>query len=262
MDNYSNQNPYYGDAQTITTDTDSNSKSNAKYFWSFFCLIVVLFVIVIVILIFKTSKNSSSDEPENKNIKETMTSGTLTQLFATDAQNKELNGDINGTATGNFNLYWGQPTRVASTYPNRGQLLPATIISQVAAEQNGNDPNKLDINLNSDTSYSDQLNQKVNKLVNYLDNTENKNNSFLQQNCGENCYTNPQACGNGSGGYRLGSDFVEPSTAKPFVSLQGNLYMPDQYTGSYWIAPKPDIMKPLPVVANGLYPLNNQNNTT
>lgn len=256
MDNYSNQNPYYyGSAQTITTDTDSNSKSNGKYFWSCFCLIVVVFVIVIIYLILKPSKNSSSDEP--------MTSGTLTQLFATDAQNKALNGDIDGTAAGNFNLYWGQPTRVASTYPNRGQLLPATIISQVAAEQNGNDPNKLDINLNRDMSYSDQLNQKVNKLVNYLDNTENKNNnSFLQQNCGENCYTNPQACGNGPGGYRLGSDFVEPSTAKPFVSLQGNLYMPDQYNGSYWIAPKPDIMKPLPVVANGLYPLNNQNNTT
>lgn len=263
MDNYySNQNPYYGSAQTITTDEPSNSKTDFKTIMLIFCFSMFAILFLVAVLYFTVFKKKSN-ETEQENIKEPMTSGTLTQLFATDAQNKALNGDTDDTATGNFNLYWGQPTRVASTYPNRGQLLPATIISQVAAQQNGNDPNKLDINLNKDMSYSDQLNQKVNKLVNYLDNTENKNNNnFLQQNCGENCYTNPQACGNGAGGYRLGSDFVEPTTAKPFVSLQGNLYMPDQYTGSYWIAPKPDIMKPLPVVANGLYPLNNQNNTT
>lgn len=254
-------NPYYPTdnyLQTITSE-ETKSKSNIMGILGPI-LILCIFLTAIGVGIYFTV---NPPKPAEEQKKEPMTSGTLTQLFATDGQNKALNGDINGTATGNFNLYWGQPTRVASTYPNRGQLLPATIISQVAADQNDNDPNKLDINLNTDMSYSDQLNQKANKLVNYLDNTENKNNnSFLQQNCGENCYTNPQACGNGPGGYRLGSDFVEPTTAKPFVSLQGNLYMPDQYTGSYWIAPKPDIMKPLPVVANGLYPLNNQNNTT
>ncbi len=204
---------------------------------------------------------TSSTKEENGNIKEHMSAGTLTQLFAVDAQNKAINGDVDQTATGNYNLYWGQPTRVASTYPNRGQLLPATVIPKVAAQQNGNNPNKLDINLNYNQTYSQQLDQKVNKLVNYLDNTENKNyGPYLQQNCGENCYTNPQACGNGAGGYRLGSDFVEPSTAKPFITLQGNTYYPDQYNGSYWIAPKPDIMKPLPVIGSGLYPLNNNFN--
>lgn len=252
------------DSIDITTSpiiTSTNTTSSDKKFNSF-GIFIFLAVCAVIIYFFTSFINSEVDEYNDKQT-EHMTAGTLTQLFATDGQNKALNGDINGTATGNFNLFWGQPTRVASTYPNRGQLLPATIISQVAAQQNGNNPNSLDINLNNDMSYSNQLDKKVKKLKNYLDNTENKkNNSLPQQNCGENCYTNPQACGNGPGGYRLGSDFVEPTTAKPFVSLQGNLYLPDQYVGSYWIAPEPDIMKPLPVIANGLYPLNNQNNTT
>lgn len=210
------------------------------------------------------------DDEYNGEIMEHMTAGTLTQLFAVDAQNKALNGDVDQTATGNYNLFWGQPSRVASTYPNRGQLLPSTVFPQVAAQLDGNGKSMpqsahpampKNIQLNYNKTYSQQLEDKANKLINYLDNTEKKDyNTCLQQNCGENCYTNPQACGNGAGGYRLGSGFVEPSTAKPFVSLQGNFYYPDQYNGSYWIAPKPDIMKPLPVVANGLYPLNSNFN--
>jgi len=233
---------------TTVTSGSPNSNSNTKSF-------VIVLILILIILFFFYNKKSL----------EHMTAGTLTQLFATDAQNKSLNGNTDYSATGDFNLYWNQPTRVASTYPNRGQLLPATIIAQVAAEQNGNDPNNLDINLNRDLTYSDSLNKKAEKLKNYLDNSENKsnsNNNFLQQNCGENCYTNPQACGNGAGGYRLGSGFVEPTTAKPFVSLQGNVYLPDSYVGQYWIAPKPDIMKPLPVVADGLYPLVGQLNNS
>ena len=232
-----------------TIQSDKTSDKTNRYYW--------LFVIVIIIIIFLwwNCSDSSNDNLEH------MSAGTLTQMFAVDAQNKALNGDVNELATGNYNLFWGQPSRVASTYPNRGQLLPATMISKVAAEQNGNNPNNLDINLNYDQTYSQQLDGKAKKLVNYLDSTKTSNNSYIQQNCGENCYTNPQACGNGAGGYRLGSDFVEPSTATPFVSLQGNLYMPDQYVGSYWIAPEPDIMKPLPVIANGMYPLNNNFNT-
>lgn len=236
----------------ISLDTLQSDKSSDKNNLYCYCWIFIVIIIIIIIYFWWNSKNNKLEH---------MTAGTLTQMFAVDAQNKALNGDVNELATGNYNLYWGQPSRVASTYPNRGQLLPATMISRVAAEQNGNNPNKLDINLNYDQTYAQQLDGKAKKLVNYLDNTEKKNNNFIQQNCGENCYTNPQACGNGAGGYRLGSDFVEPSTAKPFVSLQGNLYMPDQYVGSYWIAPEPDIMKPLPVVANGMYPLNNSLNT-
>ena len=279
---------FINDDELMTLDTNmSTNTSNKKcnYNW----LIIIIVVAVIIYFWWNLFYNdcvgtnsNTSNQTNNENL-EHMSAGTLTQMFAVDAQNKALNGDVNELATGNYNLYWGQPSRVASTYPNRGQLLPATMISRVAAEQNGNNPNNLDINLNYDTdgasstgalgasrrddqTYSQQLDQKVNKLINYLDSTGNgkdksNSNSFLQQNCGENCYTNPQACGNGAGGYRLGSDFVEPSTAKPFVSLQGNLYMPDQYVGSYWIAPEPDIMKPLPVVANGLYPLNNNFNS-
>jgi hypothetical protein len=245
-----------------TTDTFSTIKT----FFNLNTLLILIIIIASIYLLAYFNKSETStnvNEEINAGIKEHMSAGTLTQLFAVDAQNKALNGDVDQLATGNYNLYWGQPSRVASTYPNRGQLLPATILPQVAAQQNGNNPNKLDINLNYNQTYSQQLDQKANKLINYLDNTEKKNyNSCLQQNCGENCYTNPQACGNGAGGYRLGSDFVEPTTAKPFISLQGNMYYPDEYVGSYWTAPIPDIMKPLPVIASGLYPLNNQLNST
>lgn len=246
----------------ISNSNNFGVSSDKKSQW-----ITILFIVLgaIVLIWFFTNSN------KNNNL-EHMSAGTLTQLFAVDAQNKAINGDVNNTASGNYNLYWGQPTRVSGTYPNRGQLLPATLISGVAALENGNGKQMpqsahpalpLEVQMNYDKTYSQELKDKANKLINYLDNTEKKNyNTNLQQNCGENCYTNPQACGNGAGGYRLGSGFVEPSTAQPYVSLQGNVYYPDQYNGSYWIAPEPDIMKPLPVIANGLYPLNGQLNSS
>jgi len=253
---------------------------NTKLYFGCACLIIIILAVVIIVIVMYVKPNLDSTNIDNTNkninqegngdIKEHMSAGTVTQLFAVDAQNKALNGDVDQTATGNYNLFWGQPSRVASTYPNRGQLLPATVLPLVAAQQDGNGkpmPQSAhpaipkDIQLNYNKTFSQQLEDKANKLINYLDHTEKKDyNTCLQQNCGENCYTNPQACGNGAGGYRLGSGFVEPSTAKPFVSLQGNFYYPDQYNGSYWIAPKPDIMKPLPVIANGLYPINNDFN--
>ncbi|AYV79943.1 MAG: hypothetical protein Gaeavirus2_25 [Gaeavirus sp.] len=60
---------------------------------------------------------------------EGMTGGTLTQLFANDMQDTHLKGNVDQLATGNFMLYWNQPTRIASGFgfnngvPNRGQLL-------------------------------------------------------------------------------------------------------------------------------------------
>jgi hypothetical protein len=282
---------------SILSGGDGTDEKTKLYFGIACAVLIIIMIIIIIFKISITNSDSSNDstyipipmtnteaekivtqiasgdinEEYNGKLLEHMTAGTLTQLFAVDAQNKALNGDVDQTATGNYNLFWGQPSRVASTYPNRGQLLPATVLPLVAAQQNGNGkpmPQSAhpaipkDIQLNYNKTYSQQLEDKANKLINYLDNTEKKDyNTCLQQNCGENCYTNPQACGNGAGGYRLGSGFVEPSTSKPFVSLQGNFYYPDEYNGSYWIAPKPDIMKPLPVVANGLYPLNSSFNT-
>ena len=103
MDNYYS-NPYYGSAQTITTDEPSNSKTDFKTIMLLFCFAMFAILFLVVVLYFTVFKKSN--ETEQENIKEPMTSGTLTQLFATDAQNKALNGDTDDTATGNFNCFF------------------------------------------------------------------------------------------------------------------------------------------------------------
>ncbi len=236
----------------ISTDSDYKTTRSKLNYW-------LLIIITIGIIIFIINKNNKENAKEQK---EHMTAGTLTQMFANDGQDTYLKGDVNNIATGNFNLYWNQPTKIAGTYPNRGQLLPSVVLPMVAALENNNDPNTTGIELTTNEAerkaYNELLQRvyknKMEKLQKYID--DPKANDMLQTNCGENCYVNPAACGNGHGGYRLGSNFVEASTAKPFVSLQGNVYYPDEYVGQYWIQPVPDIMKPLPVVANGLPPLS------
>ncbi len=225
------------------------------------CKFIILLIVIIFIIAFWINSNYKIKlfESENSSVNssdklEHMTGGTVTQMFANDSQDVYTKTGIRNDATGNFNLFWNQPTRITGTYPNRGQLLPSIILPQVAAIQNGNDPDSIDIplqNPNEQASYSEDLAKLKQEYSKELE----QNNTFLQTNCGEKCYTNPAACGNGPGGYRLGSDFVEASKSRPFITLQGNVYYPDQYTGEYWIQPVPDIMKPLPVVANGLPPL-------
>lgn len=237
---------------SISSSTDYNIKMKKFNYW----LLIIVTVGIIFFIITKTNKENKSDDREH------MTAGTLTQMFANDGQDTYLKGDVNNVATGNFNLYWNQPTRVASTYPNRGQLLPSVALPMVAAIENGNNPQTTGIELTNNEAermaYNELLKKvykdKMDKLQKYID--DPKANNPSQSSCGENCYVNPAACGNGHGGYRLGSGFVESSTAKPFVSIQGNVYYPDEYVGQYWIQPVPDIMKPLPVVADGLPPLS------
>jgi hypothetical protein len=238
--------------ETISTETEYKIARGNFNFWML--AIITIFIVFYVI--------SMMNKEEKKVSKEHMTAGTLTQMFANDGQDTYLKNDINNEATGNFNLYWNQPTRVAGTYPNRGQLLPSVVLPMVAAIENGNNPETTGIELTTNEAERKAYNElvgrvykdKMRKLKKYID--DPKSNDYLQTNCGENCYVNPAACGNGHGGYRLGSNFVEPTTSKPFVSLQGNVYYPDEYVGQFWLQPKPDIMKPLPVIANGLPPLS------
>jgi hypothetical protein len=214
---------------STTSENNSYINNEFKYY------IIIFLILILFIIIYRVSFRE----------KEHMTGGTLTQLFANDSQDTYLKGNVDNLATGNFNLYWNDPTRVTGTFPNRGTLLPAVIMPQVNAIENHNDPNNLDIKLTDQKFKYKELEAHDNNSIN----------SYLQTNCGEKCLTNPAACGNGEGGYRLGSDFVKPSTVKPFVSLQGNVYYPDQYVGQYWLQPTPDIMEPLPVVADGIPPL-------
>ena len=83
-----------------------------------FKLIFIIVVIIIFVFIFFRG-----------NMVENMSPGVVTQMFAQDAQDTYLKGNVDQLATGNFLLNWNQPTRLATgshyytTGPNRGALL-------------------------------------------------------------------------------------------------------------------------------------------
>ena len=83
-----------------------------------FKLIFIIVVIIIFLFIFFRG-----------NMVENMSPGVVTQMFAQDAQDTYLKGNVDQLATGNFLLNWNQPTRLATgsnyytTGPNRGALL-------------------------------------------------------------------------------------------------------------------------------------------
>lgn len=81
---------------------------------------LILVIVVIIIFIFIFLKG---------NMVENMSPGVVTQMYAQDAQDTYLKGNVDQLATGDFLLNWNQPTRLAtgshyySTGPNRGALL-------------------------------------------------------------------------------------------------------------------------------------------
>jgi thiol-disulfide isomerase/thioredoxin len=81
---------------------------------------IIFTLIVIIIFIFIFLKG---------NVVENMSPGVVTQMYAQDAQDTYLKGNVDQLATGNFFLNWNQPTRLATgsyyytTGPNRGALL-------------------------------------------------------------------------------------------------------------------------------------------
>ena len=94
--------------------------------------IILILVVIIVLLIlshFSWNTNTKTIVIEPDKGMEHMSPGTLTQMFAQDAQDTYLKGDVDQLATGNFVLQWGQPTRIAtgpafySTDPNRGWIV-------------------------------------------------------------------------------------------------------------------------------------------
>jgi len=81
-------------------------------------LILIIVVLIIIVFIFFRSNNV-----------ENMSPGVVTQMYAQDAQDTYLKGNVDQLATGNYLLNWNQPTRLATgsyyytTGPNRGALL-------------------------------------------------------------------------------------------------------------------------------------------
>lgn len=92
---------------------------------SCYSLTFIFFITIILIILYQYMKPCKRIVIETKN-QEHMSPGTLTQMYAQDAQDTYLKGNVDQISTGNFVLQWGQPTRIASgpafwsTDPNRG----------------------------------------------------------------------------------------------------------------------------------------------
>lgn len=262
-------------------------------FFMFIILIIIFFIIVI----------PWNNLKINNNEQENMSGGTLTQLYSNDSQDVYLKSNVDKLATGNFDLFWNQPTRVANTFQNRGTPLPTIILPNTSMNPT-NTPevitnnytdyalNKTKLN-NSENQNANKIKSKSQELVNQ---SISENNNLKISNPKElvkvaslilpnkksikdipaltewtprdelyqatynnllnnkNCVKDPASCGGGSGGYRLGEDFVQSTKAKPFVSLDGNLFYPDSYVGSYFIEPNFDIVKPYPIMPDSNLP--------
>jgi thiol-disulfide isomerase/thioredoxin len=81
---------------------------------------LIFIIVILIIFLFIFLKG---------NIVENMSPGVVTQMYAQDAQDTYLKGNVDQLATGNYLLKWNQPTRLATgsyyynTGPNRGALL-------------------------------------------------------------------------------------------------------------------------------------------
>lgn len=329
---------------------------NKAFNFFMFLLLIVLFIIITV------PWNSIPATREN------MSGGTLTQLFAQDSQDVYLKGNVDKLATGNYTLFFNQPTRVANTFQNRGSPLSSFVLPDTPMNpnpyayqvSNGYTDNILNKQASRDTftnpifalknvkpvlnkklkkskvqailpgetkdyetvngekqPESDYLVESEPKLIPKSDNKVKISNSvptipdnvlpsslqmppnplmppnpyemakvaqqvavkedtannlppmtqwaprdYLYQAYydnllyNKNCINDPGSCGSWFGGSRLGEDFNQATKAKAFVSLDGNTYYPDSYTGSYFMEPNFDIMRPIPFMPTSNLPPN------
>lgn len=256
---------------------------------------------------------------KNNKITEGMTGGTLTQLMAQDSQDVYLKSNVDKLATGNFDLFWNQPTRVANTFQNRGTPLPTFILPDTSMNPTKNpiieSNNYTDYILNKSaktipnplftkqTQDLETINGEKIQESDYLTHSDIKKNiihkkplnsvSIIPENVlpsslplpsnlnmpsnpyelgfvakqvaktkqtadnlpaltewtpedvlfqstynnllyNKDCIKDPASCGGGSGGFRLGEDFVQSTKAKPYVTLDNNIFYPDSYVGSYY----------------------------
>lgn len=197
------------------------------------CVIVIIVVILFVTKVF--------------DVREGMSGGTLTQMFAQDAQNANLNSASQGIQSGDFDLYFNQPTRIAN--PNGTQrgvpmpkiAFPDTDMSPMKTQNNEITPDKKTTPCGRECEEGDCRRGCGGKGC-----------GRQQDEQVDKCIRDPASCGNGSGGARLGTGFVEPieyDAPSSYVGLNGKIVYPNGYLGSLWVPPSnPDPMKPLKIM--------------
>jgi len=138
----------------ISEPSFSFGKTDKPFNFFMFIILIIIFFIIII--------------PWNKlnlanNNLEGMTGGTLTQLFANDSQDVYLKSNVDKLATGNFNLFWNQPTRIANTFQNRGSPLDSIYLPDTSMN-----PNPYALEVSND--YANNILNKRAKKVNYIPN--------------------------------------------------------------------------------------------
>jgi len=105
------------DSTSYRLKTNLNSSNDFNFFD-----LRILFIIMVIVTFIVVFYNSCRTVEE-------MSPGVVTQMYAQDAQDTYLKGNVDKIATGNYLLNWNQPTRLATgsyyytTGPNRGALL-------------------------------------------------------------------------------------------------------------------------------------------
>ena len=155
----------------ISTPSISLGKSDKAFnFFMFIILIIILFIIIV----------PWNDLGLNSK-KEGMSGGTLTQLFAQDSQDMYLTSNNMDAKTGNFNLFFNQPTRVANTFMNRGTPLPSIYLPDTSMNPT-KDP------IIASNNYTDYILNKSAKTCKNVDLNQNPN---ANANANVNANANP-----------------------------------------------------------------------
>ena len=139
---------------TDISHPEINIGKNSK---SFNFLMFIIFIIVVVIIIVVVPW----DKLEKK--REEMSGGVISQMFAQDSQDVYLKGNVDKIATGNYNLFWNQPTREANVFSNRGDPLYSILLPDTPMNPS---PTMLEVSNNYVNNIIDnQVDRKIDKLT-------------------------------------------------------------------------------------------------
>jgi len=111
----------------ISTPKISLGKDDKSFNFLMFIIVIIVFFIVVI--------------PWDKLGKkyERMSGGTVAQMFAQDSQDVYLKSNVDKIATGNFDLYWNQPTRQGmNVFQNRGYPLYSILLPDTPMNPNAN----------------------------------------------------------------------------------------------------------------------------
>ena len=122
----------------------NNLSKDDKSFTFFIFIVIIIGLVIFIIPWDKLGKK-----------REGMSGGTVAQMFSQDSQDVYLKGNVDKLATGNFNLFWNQPTREANVWLNRGSPLYSILLPDTSMNPT---PNMMEVS-------NDYVNNIINNEV-------------------------------------------------------------------------------------------------